>query len=94
MGRGLGISTLAVFISLLLWGWMLGSVGVFLSVPLTMALMVALDSSPYTRPLAVLLGPELKDVPTEEWDARPLIPEPAPLTTAEGQAKKEPASGS
>ena len=89
MGRGLGISTLAVFISLLLWGWMLGSVGVFLSVPLTMALMVALDASPYTRPLAVLLGPELKDVPTEEWDARPLIPEPAPLTTAEQLVERE-----
>ncbi|MGE5153589.1 MAG: AI-2E family transporter, partial [Bdellovibrio bacteriovorus] len=90
MGRGLGISTLAVFISLLLWGWMLGSVGVFLSVPLTMALMVALDASPYTRPLAVLLGPELKDVPTEDWDNRPLIPEATPLTTtAERGAGKD-----
>lgn len=69
MGRGLGISTLAVFISLLFWGWMLGSVGVFLSVPLTMVLIVTLDASPYTRPLAVLLGPELEGVPTEDWDA-------------------------
>lgn len=82
MGRGLGISTLAVFISLLFWGWMLGSVGVFLSVPLTMALMVALDASPYTRPLAVLLGPELKGVPTAEWGDPPSIPEPIPSTDA------------
>ena len=56
MGRGLGISTLAVFLSLLFWGWVLGTVGVFLSVPLTMAVMVALDASPQTRPLAILLG--------------------------------------
>ena len=61
MGRGLGISTLAVFLSLLFWGWVLGTVGVFLAVPLTMALMIALDSSPQTRPIAILLGPELTE---------------------------------
>ena len=59
MGRGLGISTLAVFLSLLLWGWVMGTVGVFLSVPLTMALMIALEASPHTRPIAILLGPEI-----------------------------------
>ncbi len=59
MGRGLGISTLAVFLSLLFWGWVLGTVGVFLSVPLTMALMIALDASPQTRPIAILLGPKV-----------------------------------
>jgi AI-2 transport protein TqsA len=94
MGRGLGISTLAVFISLLFWGWMLGSVGVFLSVPLTMALMVALEASPYTRPLAVLLGPELKDVPDAEPEARPQIPEPATLAQRDKAIKKDGDSGS
>ena len=59
MGRGLGISTLAVFLSLLFWGWVLGTVGVFLSVPLTIALMIALEASPQTRPIAILLGPEV-----------------------------------
>jgi len=67
MGRGLGISTLAVFLSLLFWGWVLGTVGVFLSVPLTMALMIALDASPQTRPIAILLGPEIaQDIEPEE----------------------------
>jgi len=68
MGRGLGISTLAVFLSLLFWGWVLGTVGVFLSVPLTMALMIALEASPQTRPIVILLGPELvqKSEPDEE----------------------------
>jgi AI-2 transport protein TqsA len=61
MGRGLGISALAVFLSLLFWGWVLGSVGVFLSIPLTMALMIALDASPQTRPMAILLGPNLSE---------------------------------
>jgi predicted PurR-regulated permease PerM len=63
MGRGLGISTLAVLLSLLFWGWVLGTVGVFLAVPLTMSLIVALDSSPQTRPIAILLGPEVTEKP-------------------------------
>jgi predicted PurR-regulated permease PerM len=69
MGRGLGISTLAVFLSLLFWGWVLGTVGVFLSVPLTMALMIALEASPQTRPVAILLGPEIVEKPEPEEGA-------------------------
>ncbi len=68
MGRDLGISTLAVFLSLLFWGWVLGTVGVFLAVPLTMAAMIALDASPQTRPLAILLGPPLPRNPTTRED--------------------------
>ena len=59
MGRKLGISTLAVFLSLLFWGWVLGTVGVFLAAPLTMTLIIALDASPQTRPFAILLGPDI-----------------------------------
>jgi hypothetical protein len=34
----------------------LGPIGLFLSVPLTIALVVALDASPHTRPIATMLG--------------------------------------
>jgi AI-2 transport protein TqsA len=56
LGRGLGLSTLIVFLSLLFWGWVLGTVGLFLSVPLTMTAIIALNSKPETQWIPVILG--------------------------------------
>ena len=55
LGKGLGLSSLVVFLSLVLWGWLLGPIGMLLSVPLTMCIKILLESSHHNG-LAQLLG--------------------------------------
>lgn len=61
MGRKFGLSTLVVFLSLIFWGALLGLIGAILSVPLTMTLKFAFESSETTKWIAVLLGSEKID---------------------------------
>ena len=56
MGKGLNLSSLVVFLSLVFWGWVLGPVGMLLSVPLTITVKIALENFDETRWVGVMLG--------------------------------------
>jgi AI-2 transport protein TqsA len=57
MGRGLGLSALVVFLSLIFWGSLLGIVGMVLAIPITMTFKIAFESHENTHWIAVLMGP-------------------------------------
>ena len=56
MGRSLNLSSLVVIVSLAVWGSLWGVTGMFLSVPITVVLMIILAQFKQTRPIAILLS--------------------------------------
>ena len=55
-GHRLALSPVAVFLSILLWGWMWGVVGILIAVPLLVCIKLVSDSVSSLRPLSEFLG--------------------------------------
>lgn len=57
LSRGLNISAVATFLSVIVWSWVLGPLGALLGVPLTIAIkMLILEGNAETRWLAAAIG--------------------------------------
>jgi AI-2 transport protein TqsA len=65
-GKGLRLSPTVVFVSLVVWGFVLGSLGALLAVPLTLALMTFLPYFDETRWISTLLGSRVRVQPVSE----------------------------
>lgn len=65
MGKQFGLSPLVVFLSLMIWGWIWGPVGMLLAVPLTMMLKIFLEHSRDLRWCAILMGSKPKLISQE-----------------------------
>jgi len=70
MGEGLGLSPVVVIVSVVFWGWILGPLGMLLSVPMTMTVKIVLESEDRTRWIAHLLGSKVPETPRQPATAR------------------------
>ncbi|MEN8151856.1 MAG: AI-2E family transporter, partial [Planctomycetota bacterium] len=78
MGKALGLSIFVTVISLVFWNWVLGPVGMLLSIPLTMIVKILLEHSEDLKPAAILLG----SAESGSTEASPLSPDSAAGPTA------------
>jgi AI-2 transport protein TqsA len=61
MGRGLSLSPTVLFLGFIFWAWLLGGPGAFLAAPLTIFLVLMLETFPETRWLAAVMGMSAPD---------------------------------
>jgi len=86
LGRSLNLSTLMVILALTFWSGVWGITGAFLSVPLTVFLLIIFSHVPALRPLAVLMSQDgtLEDDPED-------TPQDTPENMPENTSKNTPA---
>lgn len=58
LDKGLGLSASIIVVTMVFWGWVLGPVGMLLSVPLTMIAKIALEASNDTQWIGSMMGSE------------------------------------
>jgi len=81
MGRGLSLSPTVLFLGFIFWAWLLGGPAAFLAAPLTIFVVLMLETFPETRWLAAVMGmsapePESPTPDEDEVDSSGLTPKP------------------
>ncbi|MEX2442071.1 MAG: AI-2E family transporter [Alkalispirochaeta sp.] len=71
IGDRLNLSPVIILLSLLLWGWLWGTAGLFLAVPLTVAIKIVFENVPGMEAFGILMGtgnfkPPRRQRPPEE----------------------------
>ncbi|MFO8043911.1 MAG: AI-2E family transporter [Alkalispirochaeta sp.] len=56
LGDRLNLSPVIILLSLLLWGWLWGTAGLFLAVPLTVAIKIVFENVPGMEAFGILMG--------------------------------------
>ncbi len=71
LSKGLDLSVLVTFLAVIIWAWILGPIGAFLALPLTiMVKKLFLEPFPQTQLIAILMSPEDESEDTEGRGAR------------------------
>lgn len=62
-GRRLTLNPVVIFLSMLLWGWLWGVIGMLLAVPIAMILRIVCDHVEWLQPFGEFLSSERTEVP-------------------------------
>ncbi|MCC9641991.1 AI-2E family transporter [Rhodopirellula sp. JC740] len=66
LGKSMRLSSVLVFLSIVVWGWMWGIVGVFLAVPILIAIVMVVEKLEATSPVQEMInGTVGKNVPAD-----------------------------
>ena len=85
-GNHLGLSPFVILVSLSLWGWLWGFVGMILAVPMTVIIKIICENFSILNPIAVLLGNGVARKPATQKAA--VQKESAPKENPEPEASK------
>ena len=56
IGDNLGLSSLVVLVSLVIWGWLWGFAGMILAVPMTVIIKIICQNFSFLEPISIVLG--------------------------------------
>ena len=59
-GKNLGLSPFVIIVSLTLWAYIWGTVGMIIAIPMTVIIKIICENISYLHPFAILLGNDPK----------------------------------